>query len=105
VFLQSLECPELCFLALPVQVVRPDYVVVLTPEDQAILGLPADRTPAIGRDVVALAILSLVEGEAPTANLRAPVLIHMQTRIAVQAIRPDEIYLCREAFVPEGVCS
>jgi flagellar assembly factor FliW len=98
IFLQSLECPELCFLALPVKGLRPDYEIALTPEDREALGLPDGLTPIIGRDVVALAILSLVEGEAPTANLRSPVVIHARTRIAVQAIRPDELYHCREAL-------
>jgi flagellar assembly factor FliW len=106
IFLQSLECAGLCFLALPVQSVRPDYALVLRPEDQETLGLPAEGTPVIGRDVVALALLSLVEGEPPTANLRAPVVIHMETRVAVQAIRPDQRYQCRELLVEEheAVC-
>jgi flagellar assembly factor FliW len=96
VYLQSLERAELCFLALPVQVLRPEYGLLLTAEDLAALELPPDRQPAIGRDVAALAILSLAEGEEPTANLRSPVVIHMGTRRAVQAIRPDERYQCRE---------
>lgn len=110
VFLQSLERADLCFLAMPVQVLRPDYRLELTAEDRAMLQLPLDRQPAIGRDVAALAILSLVEGEDPTANLRSPVVIHLETHIAVQAIRPDERYRCREALVAappakEAVCS
>lgn len=105
VFLQSLECADLCFLALPAKGLRPDYQVALTAEDRETLGLP-EGTPVIGRDVAALAILSLAEGEAPTVNLRSPVVIHMQTRIAVQAIRPDELYQCREPLVceSEGAC-
>lgn len=107
IFLQSLECAALCFLTLPVKALRPGYEIVLTPEDRGTLGLTAGEIPAIGRDVVALAILSLAEGEAPTANLRSPVVIHMHTRVAVQAIRPDERYQCREALAvePEAVCS
>ena len=107
IFLQSLECAGLCFLALPVQILRPDYEISLSPEDREILGLPEEEVPVIGRDVVALALLSLAEGAAPTANLRSPVVIRTTTRIAVQAIRPDEEYGCREALVaqPEAVCS
>lgn len=106
VFLQSLEVAGLCFLALPVQVVRPDYRLLVGPEDLELLGLSAP--PAIGREVVALAIVSLVEGGEPTVNLRSPVVIHLETRRAVQAIRPDEIYQCREPLVEaaaEAVCS
>ncbi|HWC95816.1 MAG TPA: flagellar assembly protein FliW [Candidatus Sulfopaludibacter sp.] len=108
VFLQSLEVADLCFLALPVQAARPNYEIVLTPEDRQTLGLAAAGTPVIGRDVAALAILSLVEGQEPTANLHSPVIIHMETRVAVQAIRPDEQYQCREPLILnrcEAVCS
>jgi flagellar assembly factor FliW len=108
VFLQSLECGELCFLALPVQTVRPDYEVILTPEDRQILALPGGGTPVIGQDVAALAILSLAEGREPTVNLRSPVVIHIGTRVAVQAIRPDESYHCREPLMAgtgEAACS
>src|SRR5689334_1758735 len=96
VFLQNLERPDLCFLALPVLSLRPDYDLSLTSEDLALLDLPRRRQPVIGRDVAALAILSLVEGEDPTANLRSPVIIRIATRQAVQAIRDDDRYGCRE---------
>jgi len=106
IYLQSLELADLCFLALPARAVRPDYELCLTPEDLAWLDLPRDRKPAIGRDVAALAILSLAEGQEPTANLRSPVVIQLRTRRAVQAIRPDERYQCREPLVgQECLCS
>ena len=106
VFLQSLERAELCFLALPVRAVRPDYTLALSGEDTALLGFPEDSQPALGSDVVALAILSVTEGEMPTANLLSPVVIHCRTRCAVQAIRPDQRYGCREPLaVEEAVCS
>lgn len=107
IFLQNLERADLCFLALPVRAVRPDYGLLLAPEDLELLELPGDRQPEIGREVAALAILSLVEGRDPTANLRSPVVINMRTRRAVQAIRPDERYQVREALPAcrEAVCS
>ncbi|MBZ5724834.1 MAG: flagellar assembly protein FliW [Acidobacteriia bacterium] len=107
VFLQSLEIAALCFLALPVLSVRPDYRLAMTPEDLKLLGFPEDHSPEIGSEVVALAILSLTEGEEPTVNLLSPVVIHTQTRRAVQAIRPDDRYGCREAPLREevAVCS
>lgn len=106
IFLQSLECAELCFLAMPVQVLRPDYEILLTPEDRQTLGL-SEEAPVMGRNVLALAILSPEEGEETTVNLRSPVVIHMRTRVAVQAIRPDEVYQVREPLVAvtEAVCS
>ena len=108
IFLQSLERPELCFLSMPVRSVRPDYELSLSPEDLLLLGLPAERQPQIEREVAALAILSLTEGEDPTVNLRSPVVICSKTRRAVQAIRPDERYSCRDPLVAlrdEVLCS
>jgi len=106
VFLQSLERAELCFLALPVRAVRADYSLALSADDTVLLGFPEDYRPALGSDVLALAILSLEEGRMPTANLLAPVVIHCLTRRAVQAIRPDRRYGCRERVeVQEAVCS
>ena len=111
VYLQSLELSGLCFLALPVQSLRPDYELLLTAEELALLELPSGRQPALGPEVAALALLSLVEGEDPTANLRSPVVIRVATRRAVQAIRPDERYQCREPLLApavrprEAVCS
>ena len=108
IFLQSLEQPDLCFLALPVQMSRPGYQLYLTPEDRELLDLPVDRQPVIGRDVAALAILSLREAQDPTVNLRSPVVIHLGTHRAVQAIRPDEVYQVAEVVVQraaEALCS
>ena len=107
IYLQSLEDARLCFLAMPVQTLRPDYEIALTPEDRGTLGLPSGVPPVIGRDVAALAVLSLAEGEPAVANLRSPVVIHMKTRVAVQAIRPDERYRFREPLVTdrEALCS
>ena len=106
IFLQSLELAGLCFPALPVGVVRPDYSLAVTPEDLEKLGLPRDRQPVIGRDVAALAILCLPQGEPPTANLLSPVLIHLETRRALKSIRLDRLYTCSERLaVEEALCS
>jgi flagellar assembly factor FliW len=104
VYLQSLEVAGLCFLALPARSLRPEYQLAVTPEDLETLGLPADRQPEIGKQVAALAILSVADGQEPTANLRSPLVIHTGTRRAVQAIRPDERYEIRAAM-GEALCS
>ena len=99
-FLQSLERPDLCFLALPALNLRPDYKLAMTEEYIELLGASADA------DMLALAILSLEEGQPPTANLLAPVVVHTGTRRGVQAIRPDTEYACREPlFLAEALCS
>jgi flagellar assembly factor FliW len=101
VFLQSLERPEVCFVAVPVRAIRPGYELSLAPDDLELLGWPSDFTPEIGRDVIALAIVSFEENQAPTANLLAPVVIDVATRRAVQAIRSDGGYGCREPLGEE----
>jgi flagellar assembly factor FliW len=105
-FLQSLERAELCFLAVPVHVLRPGYQISISDDDLELLGLPAGSRPHPRKEIVALALISLAAGEAPTANLLAPVIVHMHSRRAVQAIRADGAYSCREPFLAEeAVCS
>jgi len=106
IFLQSMDRPDLCFLTLPVRSLRPDYRLLLTADDSALLGLPAGRTPEIGTEVAAMAILSLREGQPPTANLLSPIVVRVATGRAVQAVRTDKRYGCREPLVVEEVaCS
>ena len=106
IFLQSMDRPDLCFLTLPVRSLRPDYRLLLTPEDSELLGLPAGRTPEIGTEVAAMAILSVREGHPPTANLLSPIVVRVATGQAVQAVRPDNRYGCREPLAPEeAMCS
>lgn len=84
VHMQSLDIPDLCFLALPVQSIDSTYETEVTPEDRQALG-PASMT-------LDLALLSVgVEGRV-TANLLAPVVINLTDRIAVQAVRSDLKY-------------
>jgi flagellar assembly factor FliW len=86
VFLQSLNKPELCFISLPVFVVDESYELSLDPEELAAMGLPADRQPSIGSDVLCLALISMPEDGRSTANLLAPVVVNLQTREGAQVI-------------------
>ena len=101
-FLQSLSRPDLCFPALPVLSIRPDYRLSVAAEDLAILGLPEDRQPKIGTEVMCLAIVSLAEDRPPTVNLLAPVLIQLRDRTAVQAIQADSGYSHEQAMAGEA---
>ena len=92
VFLQSLETPDLCFLAFPILVIDRDYHLAVSPEDLAVLGMEAEREPRIGADVLVLALLCLHDGFPITANLMAPIVVNLATRSAVQAIRHDSMY-------------
>ena len=66
VFLQSVQTPGLCFLAVSVWVADPGYQVGMTRDDLCALGLKDQPKP--GNGTICLAILS-GGGEAFTANL------------------------------------
>ena len=105
IFLQSLEQTHLCFIAIPVRAFWPDYEFDLSPEEGELLTGSAGPAVEPGR-LACLAILSFAEGEEPTANLLAPVVIDPSTRRALQLVRCDGRYAVR-ATLPEGdpVCS
>jgi flagellar assembly factor FliW len=86
VFLQSLDRPEVCFLAAPVTEIDPAYQLAMTQEDLNCIGIPS------AKDVLCLAILAPAEDGRFTANLLAPVVIDRKTRRAVQAVRVDSRY-------------
>ncbi len=106
-FLQSLQRPELCFLAVPVRHLDPEYPVDLGVEERRLLGLREGGGPE--GEVETLALLSVREGEAATANLLAPVVVNPANRRAVQAVRRDRRYSSREPLVrqekEERICS
>jgi flagellar assembly factor FliW len=106
VFVQSLAGANLCFVTLPMLVIAPDYRLNMASEDVELLGFPSDFQPAIGTDVLCLAILSFEEGGPPTANLLAPIVVNLSTRVAVQAVQADSDYLLRHPIRPEELrCS
>jgi flagellar assembly factor FliW len=106
VFLQCFDDSTLCFVAIPVMVVAPGYRLGISPEDLRLLGLEEATQPRIGPDVACLAILSVSENRPPTANLLAPVVINLRTRVAIQAIRLDTAYSHEQPLAMEGApCS
>lgn len=100
VFLQSLTQAALCFLAFPILVADQDYQLAVSAEDLAALDLDRGRQPELGREVLALALVSLHGGFSVTANLMAPVVLNLETRRGLQAIRPDRLYSHQHAFKP-----
>lgn len=103
VFLQSLRRPSLCFLALPIQAIAPDYHLAITAEDLEILALPTDRQPVPGSEVSCLAIVVVAENGRVSANLLAPIIVNRANRRALQAIRLDSCYSHQYA-VAEDAC-
>jgi len=92
VFLQSLYRASLCFLAFPILVVDQNYQLAIAPEDLEALSLETGRQPALGAEVVVLALVSLHGGFVATANLMAPVVLNLKPRRGLQAIRRDRVY-------------
>jgi flagellar assembly factor FliW len=88
VHLQSLESAELCFVAIPVQVIDQDYHPQLLPEDADLLGVEQlDSTHSL-----LLALLAVSCDGHVTANLLAPIVVNLATRTALQAVRGDSQY-------------
>jgi len=92
VFLQSIAHESLCFVALPIQVADKNYQLAIAPEDLEELSLDAERQPVLGAEVTVLALISLHDELLATANLMAPVVLNVNMRRGLQAIRRDSRY-------------
>ena len=86
-FLQSLTDGQVSFLVVPVTRIDPAYQSALEPEDAELLGIGDTPEP-----LVTLAVVTLAPGGAPTANLVAPILIHLGNRKGVQSIQSGSAY-------------
>jgi flagellar assembly factor FliW len=85
VYLQSVESAEICFVALPVYVIDPEFKLRISDEEQLVLQLPGDCDPVIGVDVLCIALL-MPSGETVEANLKTPVVINLHNRRGVQCV-------------------
>jgi flagellar assembly factor FliW len=103
VSLQCVDSQELCFLAVPVRTLDPAYALAVNEEDLERLGLPLERQPLPGSEVLCLALLCAPQNGQATANLLAPVVVNLKTRVAVQAVRADAKY-SHQAQIPAGTC-
>jgi len=91
-FMQSTATRNLCFVLLPVLVADPSYKVNLTPEERAILELPAEPTLRIGRDILCAVTVCSESGTAPTVNMMAPVIVNLKAKIGLQVIHAEAGY-------------
>jgi flagellar assembly factor FliW len=99
-FLESETNPGLSFLLLPVALIDPDYRLALAPEDRETIQASA-KSP-----LLCLAVITAVEDSPPTANLLAPVVVNLDSRRAVQAVRSDSVYSHKHPLLAEGApCS
>ena len=100
-FLQSVSTRNLCFILLPILVVDPHYDLELASDELSELQLPLDRTPVIGRDILCAATICSGSGDAPRANLMAPIIVNLQTKIGRQVIRGESGYSHRHPLLFE----
>lgn len=91
-FMQSMSTRNLCFVLLPVLVADPDYRVALTDEEAAMLRLPANQTPVIGRDILCAVTVCSESGALPTVNLMAPIIVNLQEKTGLQVIHAESGY-------------
>ena len=84
VLLESLQTPGLRFVCVPVAVLSPKYQLELTEEERSLLGGAAPDA-----ELQTLALITFWEGGAPTANLKAPVVLNPTTRRGIQSIQTE----------------
>lgn len=90
--LQSLDSPDLCFLVVSVDALVENYSLVASPEDLRTLMLSPDCQVEAQDGFLCLAILTAPQDGPLTANLLAPVVVNLAEKIAVQAVRADNVY-------------
>lgn len=89
VYLQSVERPEVCFVALPARTILPNFEPPLSDEDRATLRIPEDVRPEIGADILCLALL-FPGADGLEANLGAPIVVNLHNLRCLQAQDRDE---------------
>jgi flagellar assembly factor FliW len=98
-WLQSIDDGELAIPVTAPDAIMPDYNAKI-PEDE--LDLVGSRDP---KDLALLIVVSIPDSASwnMTANLRAPILVGLKTRKAVQVIALNEEYPIRHAVFPDNV--
>ena len=101
VFMQSLLNPRLCFLAVPVLTVNPEYRLNLAPEDLPTLGFKPGDPLRIGTDIGCFVLLTVSEDAPPTVNMMSPIVVNLRSRKGIQAIPTTSEYSLRQPLVME----
>lgn len=98
-WLQNIEEPSLALPVTSPDAIRADYNARIPDDDIKLIGT---TNPA---DLAMLIVVSVPEGEPwnMTANLRAPILINIKTRKAVQVIALNEEYAIKHMIFPDDV--
>ncbi|MFC0080844.1 flagellar assembly protein FliW [Aciditerrimonas ferrireducens] len=91
--LQSLDQPGLGFTVVPPGLLFPDYRVEVDEDWASRLGLRAPE------DAKVLVLVTLRPGQAPTANLLGPLVVHRRSGRAGQVVQVDSGYGVAEPLV------
>ena len=95
-FLQSVDEPWLSFVVIMPELLRSDYYVDLEPQLVKELGF---EDPKDGK---VFAIVTIPEDTAEmTANLQAPIVINLKTKLAKQIVLTDGAYKIRHNVLAE----
>ena len=85
VFVQSVRSANLCFIALPVQVIEAGYRLTLSSDTLTSLGYSQGAAPQMGKELLCLALLTIGDRGA-TANLLAPLVIDIASHRGAQVM-------------------
>jgi flagellar assembly factor FliW len=88
--------PVLRFYALDWNLVAPDCPTTLSEAERRTLELAPGEPPTLR-----LALVTWLEGEHPTVNLLAPVVLNPTARRGLQVIQFESSYSCRHPLVIE----
>lgn len=96
-WLQSLDKPDLAFVVMDPQLVRPDYQLDVSPDELSALGF-TDSQP----DALVLAICTVPGNPRDmTINLQGPLVINRDARLGRQVINTSPSWQVRHRIVDE----
>jgi flagellar assembly factor FliW len=99
-WLQCTDRPELAFLIIEPEQILPSYSLDIPATALESLGWPADVSQVRPQEIAVFVILN-AEGGQLTANLRAPVITHVERRRALQLILDDPSIPLRHPVGPQ----
>lgn len=96
IWVQSLEKPDLAFLAIDPFLFRPDYEIDI---DDSLLAPLEIKTPS---DVLVFALITIpAHGSPITANLQGPLIVNRNNNRGIQAILTDPRWQTKHDLVAE----
>ena|SRR5579863_382034 len=98
-FLQSVESRSLCFILLPIRALDDNFRLELTQDEIREIGLTSAQPPVIGKDILCAAMICTGDGDVPTANLMAPIVVNLHNNVGIQAIHPETGYSHRHPLL------